>query len=82
MLENGDRLTELTIEQERLEEERDGEDCGELRLLEIEKDLDDIIVEAESITATLDTLEEHLTFVNEKIERIEKEVNSFDIEEI
>jgi hypothetical protein len=57
MLGEGDRLTELMIQKERLECELELEDLDETRQLEIEEELDEIWVESDSITQTLDTLE-------------------------
>jgi chromosome segregation ATPase len=53
-----------------------------VRLLEIEAELDDIALESESITSTLDTLEEHLNFVTVKVNKLVHEIKSFDPESI
>ena len=54
---------------ERLEQEVQ-EAPDEARRLEIEQELEDIAVESESITQTLETLEEHYEFVSGKITKI------------
>lgn len=69
MLMEGDRLTELMLMKERLEQEMQ-EAPDEARRLEIEQELEDIAVESESITQTLETLEEHYEFVSGKITKI------------
>lgn len=81
MLQEGDRLTELMMEKERLEEEL-AEGFDDVRQMEIEAMLEDIVVESESITQTLDTLDEHLQIVSEKVARLENEVREFDWEQI
>lgn len=81
MLQEGDRLTELMLAKERLELEQQ-ETSEEVRLLEIEAELDDIALESESITSTLDTLEEHLNFVTVKVNKLLHEIKSFDPESI
>ena len=81
MLQEGDRLTELMVQKERLEAEQ-AETTDEVRLLEIEAELDDIALESESITSTLDTLEEHLNFVTVKVNKLVHEIKSFDPESI
>ena len=80
MLSEGDRLTELMVQKERLEFELTQEGLDEERRLEIEGELDDIWVESESITQTLDTLEEHLSYVSAKVEKLEEEVGQFDMD--
>jgi Leucine-rich repeat (LRR) protein len=90
MFSEGDRLTELSIQQERLEFEQlaileareSGEEYDEARDLEIEVELEDIATESSSITQTLDTLEEHLNFVNNKINKLKEEIASFDMDSI
>lgn len=52
----------------------ESQSVDEARLLEIERDLDDVMIESESITQTLDTLDEHLNYVCGKIERLEDEI--------
>ena len=54
----------------------------EARGIEIEYEMDDILLESDSITQTLDTLEEHVTYVQTKIEKLEGEIESFDPESI
>ncbi len=78
MLKEGDRLTELIIEKERLEyemeansnAEEEGGSFDEAKQLEIEGQLEDVCLESDSITATLDVLEEHLDHVEVKINQI------------
>ena len=75
MLKEGDRLTELIMQKERLEYEMEsfaqaaenGEEVDEARQLEVEAELEDVCLESDSITATLDVLEEHLDHVETKI---------------
>jgi len=50
--------------------------------LEIEAEMEDVILESDSITQTLDTLEEHLSYVQAKVTRLTEEVNSWDPESI
>jgi prefoldin subunit 5 len=50
--------------------------------LEIEVELEDIATESNSITQTLDTLEEHLEFVNQKINKLREDIGSFDMDSI
>ena len=59
-----------------------GEDYDEARDLEIEVELEDLATESASITQTLDTLEEHLSFVNDKINRLREDITGFDMESI
>ncbi len=90
MLSEGDRLTDLSIQQERLAFEQiqitqakeSGDDYDEARDLEIEVELEDIATESNSITQTLDTLEEHLEFVNQKINKLREDIGSFDMDSI
>ena len=71
MLEEGDRLTELSVLRERLElelqviedAEKNGEDFDEAKKIEIEAELDDLNLESNSITQTLDILEQNLEFI-------------------
>ena len=73
MLEEGDRMTELLILKEKLEYEKEEleampagqEDEG--RVLEIEDQLKDVSLEINSITETLDMLEETLEFVQARV---------------
>jgi chromosome segregation ATPase len=73
MLEEGDRMTELLIQKEKLEMEKEEledileEDKDEGKLIEIEDNLKDIGLEISSITATLDGLEETLDFIQSKV---------------
>lgn len=90
MLKEGDRLTELMIQKERLEMEMEentqaaenGGDFNEERQLEIEGELEDVCEETDSITATLDVLEEHLDHVDGKIVQIQAEIKAFDLEAV
>lgn len=59
-----------------------GEEYDEARDLEIEVELEDIATESDSITATLDNLEEHMAFVSEKINKLREEIASFDQDSI
>ena len=60
----------------------EAEKHDDVRLLEIDKELDDVMIESESITQTLDTLDEHLNYVCSKIERIQDEISQFDPDSI
>ena len=92
MLTEGDRLTELIIEKERLEleifemeEQKVAQEEGSLneeRKLEIEGQLEDVCTESDSITATLDVLEEHMDHVEIKIEQIKASIKSFDLDTV
>ena len=91
MLEEGDRLNELVIQKERLEfeladleqkQEEGSPDFDEARSLEIQAELEDIVVETDSITQTLETLEEHLDFVQGKVNKLTQEIKSFDLDSI
>lgn len=91
MLEEGDRLNELVIQKERLEfelqdleqkQEEGSSDFDEARQLEIQAELEDIVIETESITQTLETLEEHLDFVQGKVNKLTQEIKSFDLDSI
>ena len=91
MLEEGDRLNELVIQKERLEfeladleqkQEEGSPDFDEARSLEIQAELEDIVIETDSITQTLETLEEHLDFVQGKVNKLTQEIKSFDLDSI
>ena len=90
MLKEGDRLTELIMQKERLEMELEenaeaaanGGTIDEARQLEIEGELEDVVLESDSITATLDVLEEHLDHVDTKISSIESEIKAFNVEAV
>jgi len=90
MLKEGDRLTDLILQKERLEFEMEenanaednGETFDETRQLEIEGELEDVVCESDSITATLDVLEEHLDHVETKVATIESEVKAFSAESV
>ena len=90
MLEEGDRLTELSVLKERLElelqviedAEQNGEDFDEANKIEIEAELDDINLESNSITQTLDILESNLEFIQGKMNVAQQEVKSFDMDSI
>jgi len=41
-----------------------------VRVLEIDAELNDVMIEIESINSTLDTLEEHHRYVSEKLRQI------------
>ena len=72
MLEEGDRMTDVLIQREKLlaeKEELDGQAEGERdegRLLELEDELKDLGLEIQSITETLDLLEGTLEFVQHR----------------
>jgi chromosome segregation ATPase len=74
MLQEGDRFTELMVQKERLELEREQiieeGSTDEVRLLEIEAELNDVVIESDSIDQTLDTLEEHYRYVSDKITQL------------
>ena len=89
MLTEGDRLTELIIEKERLEleifemeEQKIEGDLNEERKLEIEGQLEDVCTESDSITATLDVLEEHMDHIETKITQIKASIQSFDLDTV
>ena len=90
MLEEGDRLTELSVLKERLElelqviedAEQNGEDFDEAKKIEIEAELDDLNLESNSITQTLDILEQNLEFIQGKMNVAQQEVKSFDMDSI
>lgn len=90
MLEEGDRLTQLSIEKERLEMELNiiedyeskGIEFDEERKLEVEESLEEINLESNSITETLDVLEQSLEFVQSKINQASTEVKTFDMDSI
>ena len=54
----------------------------EARLLEIEAELEDVVIESDSITSTLDTLEEHQQYLLAKVNKLTEEVNSIDMDSI
>ena len=60
----------------------EGGEFDEARQLEIEAELEDVVVESDSITATLDVLEEHLDHVESKIYQISSEIKNFDMDAI
>jgi hypothetical protein len=64
------------------EEEEDGEEVDEARMLEIEGELEDLEMEQESITDTLDNLQEHLDFLLNKINEIFSEIKSYDMDNV
>lgn len=77
MLQEGDRFTELMMQKQRLEIEREQliEEVEkgfehEVRLLEIDSELNDVVIESDSIDQTLDTLEEHYRYVSDKIQQL------------
>jgi predicted nucleic acid-binding Zn-ribbon protein len=59
-----------------------GDEFDETRQLEIEAELEDVCLESDSITATLDVLEEHLDHVENKISQIKSEIKAFDMEQV
>lgn len=91
MLQEGDRLTELMVQKERLEidheifldlREADDPDFDEAAAMEVEIQLEEIVEESEMITETLDVLEEGLVFLTDKVEGIRKEIEELDVENI
>mmetsp|Transcript_1877 Transcript_1877/g.2644 ORF Transcript_1877/g.2644 Transcript_1877/m.2644 type:complete len:121 (+) Transcript_1877:1644-2006(+) len=62
--------------------EENGDTFDEARQLEIEGELEDVVLESDSITATLDVLEEHLDHVEIKISSIESEIKAFDMDSV
>jgi len=69
----------LEYEKEELENTQ-SKDEG--RILEIDDNLKDILLEISSITETLDMLEEALEFVQEKLYQVTEEIEGFDIESV
>ena len=59
-----------------------GEEYDEERQLEIEAELEDVCLESDSITATLDVLEEHLDHVETKVGQIRSEIKAFDLDSV
>jgi len=88
MLEEGDRMTELLITKEKLEYEKEEleevpeAERDEGRVLEIEDQLKDVALEINSITETLDMLEETLAFVQSQAHQVEEEIESFDLDSV
>lgn len=62
--------------------EENGGTFDEERQLEIEGELEDVCLESDSITATLDVLEEHLDHVDTKISQIRAEIKAFDMDSV
>ena len=67
MLEEGDRLTEILVQKEKLifekEELEEQEDKDEGRILELDDQIKDLDREVSGISDTLDMLQEHIEFV-------------------
>ena len=90
MLTEGDRLTELILQKERLESElnaihvcmEEGIEYDEVRKLEIEGELEDVVLESDSITQTLDTIDEHLDYVSNQIANLNTQIKAFDMDAI
>ena len=90
MLTEGDRLTELIIQKERLESElnaiqvciEEGIEYDEARKLEIEGELEDVVLESDSITQTLDAIDEHLDYVSNLIAKTNTQIKAFDMDAI
>ena len=88
MLEEGDRMTEILIAKEKLDFEKEELEAApedqkdEGRIIEIDEQLKDMAMEINSITETLDMIEETLGFVQEKSNQATEEIESFDIESI
>ena len=68
--------------EENTQAEENGGAFDEARQLEIEGELEDVVLESDSITATLDVLEEHLDHVESKIASIESEIKAFNMESV
>ena len=60
----------MELEQNTNAAEVGGVEFDEARQLEIEAELEDVCLESDSITATLDVLEEHLDHVDTKIGQV------------
>jgi chromosome segregation ATPase len=85
MLEEGDKMTDLLIMKEKLEyekEELENTNKDEGRILEIDDNLKDISLEINSITETLDMLEEALEFVQDKVYQCTEDIEGFDMESV
>lgn len=88
MLEEGDRMTELLVLQEKLQYEREDlmampdDQKDEGRILEIGDQLKDVTLEIGSITETLDMLEETLEFVQARVHQVTEEIESFDLDSV
>lgn len=79
-------MTDLLIMKEKLEYEKEeienSPNKDEGRLLEIDDEMKGIGLEINSITETLDMLEEALEFVQEKVYQVTEEIEGFDIESV
>jgi len=86
MLEEGDKMTDLLIMKEKLEFEKEELENAptkdEGRILEIDDNLKDISLEINSITETLDMLEEALEFVQDKVYQCTEDIEGFDMESV
>ena len=86
MLEEGDKMTDLLIMKEKLEFEKEELESAptkdEGRILEIDDNLKDISLEINSITETLDMLEEALEFVQDKVYQCTEDIEGFDMESV
>ena len=88
MLAEGDRMTELLIQKEKLEFEREELEAAaedqrdEGRVLEIDDQLKDLALEMSSITETLDMLAETVEFVQSKVNQVTEEIEGFDIDSV
>lgn len=90
MLTEGDRLTELIVQKERLEDESnelnsciaEGKEYDQVRLIEVEQELEDVDLESNSITQTLDQIDEHLDYVNNQIAQLNTQIKTFDMDAI
>ena len=88
MLEEGDRLTEILIQKEKLDFEKEDletmpeDQKDEGRFFEIEDQLRDFGLEIESITQTLDDQQETLEFIQSKLNQATEEVEGFDLDSV
>ena len=90
MLTEGDRLTELIVQKERLEDESnelnsciaEGKEYDQVRLIEVEQELEDVELESNSITQTLDQIDEHLDYVTNQIAQLNTQIKTFDMDAI
>ena len=90
MLTEGDRLTELIVQKERLEDESnelnsciaEGKEYDQVRLIEVEQELEDVELESNSITQTLDQIDEHLDYVTNQIGQLNTQIKTFDMDAI
>lgn len=84
MLEDGDRLTDVLVQKEKLEFEKEdlenAEEKDEGRLLEIEDQINDLVLEINSISQSLEDQSEALEFVQSKLNQAIEEIEGFDLD--